>query len=511
MRRNQAGSALAWAMIVIMLLMVLVAAALSLSYSYTTRSFMNNAQKQAYYTAKSAVDVIADQICSKSGSGVIMLERIKKQGDFEIADMGFDESMGECSLKAVLNQDKDKITLTATATYQKETYELSAVLGAKKENITLTDTFFQTGIYTARESRGDIAKTTETGSDTDVYYDGSGGTFAVRGYEYKNEVTTFRRNLLSRGAVELISSGNAKAYIHVHGTVVSDGDVRVENTLIGTNQAHPCNCGGTSTDSGIYAQGDVVITGAQTVVVGDIVANQVTISNGAKVYGNISTPTGTITTLDGGSHVTGTVTTISTISSKIPTVTVPEVYKPDDSEIVKLTPSILRSEVLGSTDSTPTYYSVSSMVPTGETILRTQGTGDIFIFLEGSNPFLQIKGVQQEGDDKNQTTPHVYFILEDNAMLYVNKSSWGLNETVPFQAHVIGSGTEVKFGSNVHLRGSITISTAELQWEDNMMFEYVEPTDPKLKPTIGGTGSGGQDGVITTSEWILLQYMEDGK
>jgi hypothetical protein len=134
---RQKGSVLTWAIVILLVLTVLVGAVLTLSLSYYTRSLNNNSLKQAYFTARSAVNAIAEELCGSTANGKTMLAKLLSNGDvLEIPNIQFDNhqsDMGTC--KAVLKRESyrglDTILITATATVGSQTESVSLRLQQK--------------------------------------------------------------------------------------------------------------------------------------------------------------------------------------------------------------------------------------------------------------------------------------------------------------------------------------------------------------------------------------------
>ena len=136
---QQKGSVLTWAIVILLVLTVLVGAVLTLSLSYYTRSMNNNSLKQAYFTARSAVNAIAQELCGsvETANGQAMLAKLPSNGDLlEIPNIQFDNNqsdMGTC--KAVLKRESyhglDTILITATATVGSQTESVSLRLQQK--------------------------------------------------------------------------------------------------------------------------------------------------------------------------------------------------------------------------------------------------------------------------------------------------------------------------------------------------------------------------------------------
>ena len=122
-RSDERGSALAWSMAVVMILLIIVTAVLSLSMNYANRSFTNNARQQAYYTAKSAVDLLAEKI----GANNPDLTPTADHPLIEVTELRFDSGMGTCTAQ-IERLSEDRIRIAANAVYAGEEYLLTLSL-----------------------------------------------------------------------------------------------------------------------------------------------------------------------------------------------------------------------------------------------------------------------------------------------------------------------------------------------------------------------------------------------
>lgn len=67
--KEEGGSGIIWAMAVAGFLLILVGAVLSISLAYQNRSRRNDDARQAYLTARSAADMVAQEFISGSPDG----------------------------------------------------------------------------------------------------------------------------------------------------------------------------------------------------------------------------------------------------------------------------------------------------------------------------------------------------------------------------------------------------------------------------------------------------------
>jgi cytoskeletal protein CcmA (bactofilin family) len=95
-------------------------------------------------------------------------------------------------------------------------------------------------------------------------------------------VTVISRSMVIVG--EITSSGNIDIYGDVKGSVRTDGDIKATGTVAGDLAGHSFTLNGCTIQGNITAKGNVII-GQNTVVVGDISAENIKING--KVKGNL--------------------------------------------------------------------------------------------------------------------------------------------------------------------------------------------------------------------------------
>ncbi|MEG0408892.1 MAG: hypothetical protein RR623_08470, partial [Bacilli bacterium] len=152
MEKNQKGSALLWAIVVIGILSILIAACLTISYSYYNRALQTNSKRQAYLTAKGAVEEIAKNIEDGNEDYISLFSKstteYKPLVDEEekiplIVTIPSSSNIGkvkECYIK-INRIDKTMngfITVGVIASYSDQTYEVKAdlklgVIGGKNK------------------------------------------------------------------------------------------------------------------------------------------------------------------------------------------------------------------------------------------------------------------------------------------------------------------------------------------------------------------------------------------
>ena len=130
--KEEDGSGIIWAMAVAGFLLILVGAVLSISLAYQNRSRRNDDARQAYLTARSAADMVAQEFIAGSPTAAEIFAYLLEEA-WTVEDVGFAADMGRCSLHAVLepydgNTTRREITVTATAVKGRETQSVTASL-----------------------------------------------------------------------------------------------------------------------------------------------------------------------------------------------------------------------------------------------------------------------------------------------------------------------------------------------------------------------------------------------
>ena len=130
---NNKGSAIAWAVISLSVIVIIAAASLSSGAAYTLRSVKGNNRRQAYLTARSAVDAVLSRIDGYTVSGSpgtyfaydnpLIPQTLGDSAD--VTGMSFPEDMGLCTAK-VTRTAEDVLEITATATVETESRSVRA-------------------------------------------------------------------------------------------------------------------------------------------------------------------------------------------------------------------------------------------------------------------------------------------------------------------------------------------------------------------------------------------------
>lgn len=123
---NKKGSALLWCILMLIILTILLGSILTATYAYYTYTMNTVKRQQAYFTSRSAISVILEELTSEEQVRVsgqyaestipIMPSGKGEANAVEINDFGFSERMGTAEAKLVLNDD-DRIDISVTSYY----------------------------------------------------------------------------------------------------------------------------------------------------------------------------------------------------------------------------------------------------------------------------------------------------------------------------------------------------------------------------------------------------------
>lgn len=485
------GSAIIWAVAVTMILTVFVTAVLSIAMAFVSRSIRQNAQKQAYFTARSAIDTLAGEIGRGLDQGVALVEKLKEQPDgrYAIDAFPFPEDMGTCAV--TMSYTEEEIAIRATATYRGETRTVTGYLVGHYVS-PADDGLFGTGLYAMvineRDEDGAVVWdytlrrfTFEDGHD--VYIRGRKG-ITVR---YEDAPLSFARNLLCNGPLTLEGGQDARGSIHVAGEIVAAGNVTINGGNI--------TVGSPEDPGGIYTQGSVTL-GGNAIVYGDITADSVILKGDARLIGNVYTRSGTATVRERATW-SGSGEPIELIPTRLP-------GKPDFAFFTGMTQSLqpipwteMGSAVIGRADGGETYYEVTAgNQPQTALQMTTQGSGNKYILVR-SGATLDLLSLKSPGND----TPHTYIYLEKGAQLTLGMLGF---DTV-VQAYIYGEPESVTVAHDpVQIQGGFMAGILEYEYDEKgIQYQYIPPENPPaLLPQLGGTG--------WKSGWYLARYEDNG-
>ena len=132
---NQKGSAMLWTVLLTVIITILLGAIMTASYAYFDYTMYTVKRQQAYFTARSATDILIDQFTNvklkKNSKGVYeeTIPELLPEVDSEINDIKFnfpDSMMGTATADIKRSKKhKDQVKISVKATYADETYELN--------------------------------------------------------------------------------------------------------------------------------------------------------------------------------------------------------------------------------------------------------------------------------------------------------------------------------------------------------------------------------------------------
>lgn len=328
-KQNEQGSAIVWAIAVIMILLVILTAGMMIAMGYNNRNFQNNNERQAYYTARSVVTAVAEEITNSDESKneiMVQLGLMTKEtvgGDtiykvqenesavvksaIDITGLSLPDTMvdeGESNLKTTIqvlpdtikgSQETDtgkkldlhQVKISCTATYKGNTRTVSAIMQEKQ----VTDSRgFVYGINVnnyQRQNQGDSPRILTLNDNMDLFIQADSG-YTVD--QTNISEASYKRNILSKGPIVL----DAKAKrIKISGMLLSDKDISVWGIVQIGGIA-----GSTTSEAGILTPGDIKISSGQEkgiVITGDVTGKNITIGKNVTITGNILADTVKIT------------------------------------------------------------------------------------------------------------------------------------------------------------------------------------------------------------------------
>lgn len=121
--KDKKGSALLWVILMTIIITILLGAVLAATYAYFNYTTYTVKKQQAYFTARSAINMCLEEIQSDEGAGVAILP--EKNKEVNITDFGFNAEMGTATAK--ITRDKnDGVLIEVDSKYADETYHMEA-------------------------------------------------------------------------------------------------------------------------------------------------------------------------------------------------------------------------------------------------------------------------------------------------------------------------------------------------------------------------------------------------
>lgn len=290
--RNNSGSALLWTVLVLGVLTILSTAVLTISMAYSKRNLTQGHDQQAYFTALSAVDLVAAQFSGthpENSNQQKIVERLEKGEVIVIDDMELPSELGTCTVTMTM-EGTNQIVITADAQKSGSSYRLSAIL---KGDVIITNP--ETPSYGGEGTPGVGAGGITGGAglvtdpNTDIYI-WNHEPFILDSRSSSGD-TLHMGALYTNGPVELRC--NKWNYSHLHGEIIGTDNITFFDNATAGLLPHELlpdgrtQCCDNHDPSFIHTTGQVTMTGKSRMG-GDITANSIVVQEGARVAGNLT-------------------------------------------------------------------------------------------------------------------------------------------------------------------------------------------------------------------------------
>ncbi|MEG1630981.1 MAG: hypothetical protein RR423_01850, partial [Hydrogenoanaerobacterium sp.] len=148
LKKQNRGSALVWAVVILLVLSIVITGVLTISLNYVNQSNNRNYERQAYFTARSVVTALGDEICKageENSIGKTLLDLLDVGKKLELTNFEFKydgdnpykpnpPKMGKC-VATVFRPKEDKIEIEATATIGTQSKAVTLLLEHKESAI----------------------------------------------------------------------------------------------------------------------------------------------------------------------------------------------------------------------------------------------------------------------------------------------------------------------------------------------------------------------------------------
>ncbi|MBS6646389.1 MAG: hypothetical protein KH366_22675 [Clostridiaceae bacterium] len=126
--KGEDGYVLGYFMILLMVIMIFVTSVMSLSFGYYSRTVKDKYRKQAFYTARSVAQVLAEECISREEENDTagIMEELYEFGDIELS--GLPDEMGECVMRLEYEKDTRNLYIWITASVKDQKGIAAAVL-----------------------------------------------------------------------------------------------------------------------------------------------------------------------------------------------------------------------------------------------------------------------------------------------------------------------------------------------------------------------------------------------
>ena len=125
--KGEDGYVLGYFMILLMVIMIFVTSVMSLSLGYYGRTVKEKYRKQAFYTARSVAQVLAEECISKEENNMAgIMEDLSGFGEAELS--GLPKEMGECVLRTEYEEDTNNFYIWVNVSVMDQEGTAAAVL-----------------------------------------------------------------------------------------------------------------------------------------------------------------------------------------------------------------------------------------------------------------------------------------------------------------------------------------------------------------------------------------------
>lgn len=106
---KRTGAAMIWACLLLLIGTIIIVTMITLGTSYHQKSIDEMTQNQAYITARSGAETVANAIINKTESGISIAGKVRNDGTCTIEDMNFGQEMGKCSVTIISDENNPEI------------------------------------------------------------------------------------------------------------------------------------------------------------------------------------------------------------------------------------------------------------------------------------------------------------------------------------------------------------------------------------------------------------------
>lgn len=200
--RNKEGSAILWTILFTVVLTILLGAVMTASYTYYNYTAHTVKKQQAYFTARSAVEIILADISNQDDDTPSKLMPTKNN-DVEISSFGFANNMGDATAK-ITYVDDENIKVTVTGTYQDVSHKIECTVSEQP--------VYFGGICLDTYTAGDTLSQLILDDNTDVYYRGGDESTVAPTFSTAN-FKTIGGNLVARGNIQVVTGTSISGHV----------------------------------------------------------------------------------------------------------------------------------------------------------------------------------------------------------------------------------------------------------------------------------------------------------